>query len=133
MAAENIAAPVQYVRHSSLERVGDESAYRVECPVCNKGLMLVKRVVFNDEDFAKAGIWEGVFREMAERMEASSVLLREDRCQSCGQRFFYTDDEINGEILVPELSEDGKVFKAIDDACRVRPSRYEVLTGRDGD
>ena len=133
MAGENLSEPVQYVRHASLERVSDESAYRVVCTACDMGLMLVKRVVFNDDGFATAGIWEDVFREMAKEMGVTSVLLREDRCQSCGQRYCYTDDEINGELLIPELSEDGKVIKAIDDCCRVRPSRYEVLSGRDED
>jgi hypothetical protein len=61
------------VAHASLERWSD-SAYKSKCPACKDGLLLIYR----DVDFK---------------------LVRLDRCVSCGQQVYYTDDAINGETF----------------------------------
>ncbi len=68
------AEPIR-VAHASLERWSEESDFKVHCPSCNTGLLLVYR----DQKTLR--------------------VLREDRCISCAQRFVYTDTEIGGEAL----------------------------------
>lgn len=66
------------LKHASLERVSDESPFRVKCPACPKGVLLVSR------------------------NQKTLGLAREDCCVSCGQRVVYTDDDIAGMALEPE-------------------------------
>jgi hypothetical protein len=61
------------VAHSELKRWDEDSAYKSKCPVCEDGLLLIARD------------------------PKSFLLLRYDRCVSCGQMFMYTDETINGE------------------------------------
>lgn len=70
----NADALVMRVAHGSLRRLGD-SRFTVGCPTCSIGVLTCAR-------------------------DAEGLLLRSDRCTSCGQRFFYTDDLIAGESLV---------------------------------
>lgn len=67
--------PIPKVRHADLPKWSD-SAYKVCCPFCKDGLLMVNR--------------------NPETME----LLRVDVCVSCGQAVEYLDEEINGEKLV---------------------------------
>lgn len=62
----NIDKPAVSVRHSSLIKQG-ESFYRVACPVCKEGILLVHR----DHD--------------------SFELMPVDHCVSCGQLVIYLD------------------------------------------
>lgn len=119
MAAENVNAPVQYVRHASLKRVG-ESPYRVWCPVCEEGILLVATVwVVPDTG------------RVCHLPTTGSVPMRSryDRCTGCGQPFCYTDDIIHDEAFYEELHPDGEFIKAIDDAVLSLPkTRYDVLS-----
>ena len=65
--------PIIHISHASLIRSG-ESPYRSTCPQCTKGF---------------------VNRELSEPFN----LRRDDHCILCAQRFHYTDDAINGEVL----------------------------------
>jgi hypothetical protein len=71
----NLDNPIVQVRHSELTRA-DDGVFKSECPVCNRGLLLVRR----GEDLK---------------------LSRYDRCVSCGQSFCYTDESIAGQALEP--------------------------------
>lgn len=73
LAGINIDEPVMFVSHSKLERSGD-SLYRSECPVCLKGVLLMKR------------------------NEKTLHLEDHDNCILCGQRVFYED--LEGGLLV---------------------------------
>jgi len=66
LAGINISRPVLVVSHTKLIRSGD-SPYRSVCPVCEKGVLLMKR---NDKTFE---------------------LEKEDNCILCGQRVLYDD------------------------------------------
>lgn len=66
------------VSHASLKKLSDESPFKVRCPECPKGILLVSR---NQQTLA---------------------LAREDHCILCGQRFVYTDKDIAGMALEPE-------------------------------
>ena len=66
LAGINISKPVLIVSHTKLKRSG-ESPYRSECPVCKKGVLLMRR----DENTFK--------------------LEKEDSCILCGQRVLYDD------------------------------------------
>ncbi len=66
------------VFHSSLARVMDSSAYRVWCPTCNHGVMLVRR------------------------HPTLGILLRYDYCCYCAQVFYYRDEKIANEVLHDE-------------------------------
>ena len=79
IVAENLEKPIVQVRHADLKRMNDTSPFRSWCPTCDQGVMLVQR--------------DGV------------KLLRIDHCTMCGQRFVYTDDEIDGVPLHPPLPE----------------------------
>lgn len=70
-----------FVQHDELERTSEESAYRVWCPACKLGILMVGR---NQE---------------------TMKLRRRDACTRCGQVFKYMDREINGERF--EEEEDG--------------------------
>jgi hypothetical protein len=70
----NMHEPIIEVQHTDLERSGD-SPYRSKCPKCEKGLLMI-------------------FRDNRQR------LMRHDRCISCAQRFYYTDETINDEALI---------------------------------
>jgi len=78
-AGENYRRPPVSVRWSELERAGEESAFRSECPVCDQGLLLIKRTP-DHEHFSCY-----------------------DNCTSCGQVFVYEDEEILGtRVLSPK-------------------------------
>jgi predicted RNA-binding Zn-ribbon protein involved in translation (DUF1610 family) len=68
----NLDKPVIKVSHAELERWSEDS-YKSKCPACEDGILLIYR---DERTFA---------------------LQRQDRCISCGQQFYYTDPEINGE------------------------------------
>lgn len=63
------------VQHSDLERLSIDSPFRVRCPACLVGVLLVAR----DQKTMK--------------------LLRIDTCHRCAQTFVYMDKEIGGETL----------------------------------
>jgi len=63
---ENIEKPVIKVRHADLERISD-SKYKSSCPICDGGILLVKR-----------------------HPETLEIEPR-DNCINCGQKFEYTD------------------------------------------
>lgn len=75
---DNFKKPPVRTAHASLEKVSDESPFKVRCPACPKGMLLVAR---NQKTFG---------------------LAREDCCVSCGQRVVYTDTDIAGMALEPE-------------------------------
>ena len=75
---ENLEKPVLALLHSSLERSG-ESDYRSKCPVCDRGILLVRR------------------------NQQTLFLVRDDNCVGCGQRIRYLDPELNGERFEPEI------------------------------
>lgn len=74
---KNLHEPPIHVLHSGLERDSNQSEYRVICPKCTIGLLLVGR----DMDSFK--------------------LLRVDRCTHCGQIVIYDDETIAGQELLP--------------------------------
>ena len=78
VAGENLKKPMMIVRHSTLDRTdtGSESVFRSWCPVCHRGLLLVKRI------------------------QATLQLSRFDNCTLCGQLIFYEETEIEGMPLV---------------------------------
>lgn len=123
MAAENMHAPVQYVRHASLAAADSESPYRAWCPVCDKGLLLVATLWVVPET-----------REVYHLPTTGSVPMRSrlDRCTLCGQQFCYTDNIIHDEAFYEELGPDGEAIKAIDDAVRSLPkTRYTRISEDD--
>lgn len=64
----NIYKPVIQLRHSDLELyMPKQSMYRVICPICKKGLMLVGRD------------------------QKTLEIVPEDICILCGQHVYYTD------------------------------------------
>lgn len=69
---QNFHAPMIEVSHATLVRRGG-SSYKSLCSLCSGGLLLVYR---NQKTFE---------------------LQRADRCIRCAQRFYYTDETINGE------------------------------------
>lgn len=75
---KNIKEPFRIVKHTDLERVSDESPFRSWCPVCQKGILLVRR---------------------DDNLELSTL----DNCTDCGQQFFYEDTEIAGVRLVSPI------------------------------
>ena len=62
----NAFKPPRNVKHAELKRVG-ESDFKSKCPVCDDGILLVKRDV------------------------TTLKVLADDICISCGQQFHYTD------------------------------------------
>lgn len=70
---ENLGKQTVEVRHSSLDRVGD-SAYRSECPVCEEGVLNIRR-------------------------DEAMRVVRTDVCCLCGQTFRYSDRTIAGELV----------------------------------
>lgn len=84
IVGENIEKPLKRVTHAHLPRASDNSNFRVYCPVCHEGLLLVAR-------------------------NSEGALLCLDRCTLCAQTFWYTDEKIAGESLtapVPATMED---------------------------
>ncbi len=71
---KNAREPAIRILHSSLRRVG-ESAFRVKCPVCVHGILMVGR----DQE--------------------TLALARNDRCIVCAQMVCYLDEVIDGEEL----------------------------------
>lgn len=65
----NIDADIVEVKHTELRRWSDSSLFKSHCPVCNDGILLVRR----DQD--------------------TFELLDHDRCVSCGQLVRYLDIE----------------------------------------
>ncbi len=63
---ENISKPIIKVKHADLERIS-YSKYKSSCPICDEGVLVVKR--------------------HPETLEIES----KDCCTNCGQRFEYTD------------------------------------------
>lgn len=78
LAGENLNKPIQRVRHADLQRVSTESPFRSWCPVCDQGILLVRR-----EDLP------------------GTRLCKLDNCSMCGQLFLYEENEIGGSKLVP--------------------------------
>lgn len=74
--SNNVHSPAISIRHAALERFDPDSSFKVVCPTCKEGLLLVMR---NDR-------YEVVDRDM---------------CVSCGQHYFYEDETIAGEPVVP--------------------------------
>jgi hypothetical protein len=68
----NLNKPEIQISHAELER-WDADLYKSKCPACEDGILLIRR---DEKTFA---------------------IQRQDRCISCGQQFYYTDLEINGE------------------------------------
>ena len=66
----------QHIKHSDLKRFSD-SYYKSKCPGCENGILLVRR----NKDLS---------------------LYRLDTCISCGKSFWYTDIDINGEVLTDD-------------------------------
>lgn len=121
MAAENVHAPLQYVRHASLRREGD-NPYRVWCPVCDEGLLLVRTLWVEPETKnVQPSPVPGTF----------PLFSRYDRCTLCGQQFCYTDDILNDEAFYEELHPDGEFIKAIDDAVRSLPKTRYIRISED--
>lgn len=75
LIAKNIHEKPRYVTHAKLKKEGDNSPFRVICPVCDCGVLLVRRdpILFH--------------------------LTGDDSCTHCGQFFIYDDEEIAGEPL----------------------------------
>lgn len=63
----NINAPIINRAHKDMERFCEESLFRIKCPMCKKGLLLVGR------------------------SQRTQELLEYDNCVMCGQRVRYTD------------------------------------------
>ncbi len=83
MTAENLEKPFLIVRHQELERVSEGSPFRSFCPVCSKGVLLVRRHdVFDTTD-----------------PKIAMGLSKIDNCSMCAQRFVYEENEIAGEPL----------------------------------
>ena len=73
----NVEQPIRRIYHAKLEQIGDESPFRVWCPVCDQGILLVYR-------FGQA-------------------LSRFDRCTLCGQSFWYLDTRVGGFLFVETI------------------------------
>jgi len=90
--AANIAKPFLRVKHADLKRLTDASPFRSWCPVCDQGVLLVRRL-----DFGTLG------------------LSKIDNCSLCAQRVIYEEDEIAGEKLAMPLPTNmGEAFLALD-------------------
>lgn len=74
----NIHAEPIRVAHASLAPWSADSSFRVHCPTCKTGLLLVAR------------------------HPRTLRIVREDLCISCAQRVVYTDETIGGETLPAE-------------------------------
>lgn len=74
----NINKTMIRISHAELER-WDDGPYKSKCPACEEGILLIHRD------------------------EKSFTLERQDRCISCGQKFYYTDAEVNGEAFVDRV------------------------------
>jgi hypothetical protein len=59
-----------------MKRISDSSVFRVRCPVCEEGILMVCR---HQESFE---------------------LVNVDRCTRCAQMVIYTDKFINGEPVL---------------------------------
>lgn len=77
----NLNNPPLAVAHALLPKQSEDSDYRVCCPACEVGTLLVRR------------------NQKTIRLE------RGDMCTLCGQRVVYTDAEIAGEPLHASGSE----------------------------
>lgn len=80
LTGKNVNESFKIVRHADLQRVTEDSPFRSWCPVCDKGLLLVRRLALLDMRLSKM-----------------------DNCSMCGQQFFYEEDEIAGEKLVSPI------------------------------
>lgn len=80
LAAANVNKPRLSIKHADLERSGESDYHRI-CPVCNQGILSVRR---HHDTF---------------------MLLSVDRCLLCGQEVEYTDIP-NGKLsaLPPQAS-----------------------------
>jgi hypothetical protein len=93
-AGENLHNPIRRVRWSELQRSSplddpDGSLFRSWCPVCDAGLLLVRRT----DDFVNFVCW--------------------DNCTTCGQVFCYKDEEILGtRVLSPEELECSRIHES---------------------
>lgn len=78
LAGSNLYNSLVSVIHSDLKRASADSMFRSECPVCFKGMLMVKR------------------------NQATLKLEANDHCILCGQQFVYSDiDELRqkaGEV-----------------------------------
>lgn len=74
LLAVNVNKPRLLVKHSELELLSNDSAYRCQCPACERGVLLMMR---DPNTF---------------------MLLSVDRCLLCCQEVEYTDIP-NGELM----------------------------------
>jgi len=74
LTGKNINEPAVHVKHSELERENTSSRFRSTCPVCQEGILFVRR---HSESYA---------------------LLAQDNCILCGQRIIY--DDIDAMMLM---------------------------------
>ncbi len=78
MRPPNLDAPAIDVQHSTLELIDPGgSPFRVKCPTCGEGMLLVQRDPTTFE------------------------LIRNDHCILCGQHVRYSDKRIAGLLLYP--------------------------------
>jgi hypothetical protein len=73
--AANLHKPIQVTLHSTLIRFSHDSGYKSYCPTCKVGVLPIRRIA------------------------AGALLSRVDNCTHCGQFFWYTDDQICGEVF----------------------------------
>lgn len=71
LSGVNVGKPIIELNHKDLKRLNNESTFKSVCPVCNKGILLVRR--------------------HQETMNISNM----DNCILCGQQFKYLDIEDN--------------------------------------
>ena len=75
LSGSNLYNDPVIVKHAELERENDVSIFRSICPVCKKGMLLVRR------------------NQKTLRLEA------EDNCILCGQHFYYSDiEELRNQV-----------------------------------
>ena len=80
-----------HVKHAMLQRTG-QSKWRSKCPVCQTGVLLVQRAT------------------------ANHMLLGQDNCINCGQRFIYDDieDMRDHDIVEPDHHEAGMTISGVE-------------------
>lgn len=80
MTSDNISKPIISIFHARLGLFSDDSPYKVTCPTCKTGILLVRRT-------------------------QNLRLSRLDNCVSCGQKFWYLDDSINNESFEEDIDD----------------------------
>jgi len=103
--ASNINREPIHVQHKELERYDESSDYRSLCPVCEEGILLVRRD------------------------QSTYQLIEQDNCLLCGQAFIYDDiDEFKklGETI--GTKKDKKDY-SICPECKEINSKYDTYDG----